>query len=70
MSWSKPVLSGRATEVSYDPETRQMVLTWRNGKNTTYFDVDEDVALQCSNAASVSEFVNTELTPNYKYRNG
>lgn len=67
--WTKDVYSTRALSVSYDPESKEMAVTWRNGKRTTYFGVPEDVALQLANAPSVGGMINSEITPFYRHRN-
>lgn len=69
MSWMKPVYSSMVAEVGYDTETKELLVRWaRSGKISAYTDVPEDVAVDCSNAASVGEFINSEIKPNYGHR--
>jgi hypothetical protein len=69
MSWSRPVFSGRAQEVSYDDTTQEMTVLWRNGRSTIYFEVPEDAALELSHAPSVGTMINTDFTGKYRHRN-
>ena len=67
-SWSKDVFSSMAQSVSYDPDTQTMMITFNNGKSYVYANVPEDVAVDVSNAASVGEFINSEIKGRYSYR--
>jgi len=66
--WTKDVFSSMAQSVSYDPDTQTMVVTFNNGRSYAYADVPEDVAVDVSNAASVGEFINSEIKGRYSYR--
>jgi len=54
--------------VSYDPDSQTMVIMFNNGKSYAYANVPEDVAQDTSNAASVGEYVNSEIKGRYSYR--
>ncbi len=68
MSWNQPVLSKMCQEIAYNDETSEMIVTWRNGTKGAYLNVDEQTAINCSKAASVGNFIITEIKPNYSYR--
>jgi KTSC domain len=69
MSWSRMVSSEMATEVGYDSDTGEMLVTWKKtGKVTAYAGVPEDVADQCSRAPSVGQFINTQIKGFYSHR--
>jgi len=54
--------SSMFTDVEYRPETKELILTWRkDGKPTTYYDVPEEIGVNCYNAESVGKFYNTEI---------
>jgi len=67
-SWSKDVFSSMVQVISYDPDSQTMTITYNNGRSYAYAGVPEDVALDASNAASVGEFVNSEIKGRYSYR--
>lgn len=69
MSWKQEVYSERALSVAYNDESKEMTVTWKNGKSTVYFDVSEDVALQLANAPSVGGMINSDITPKYRFIN-
>lgn len=68
MSWTKNVFSSMVSEVGWNDETNELLITWATGKKGAYADVPEEVAVRLSNAASVGEMINAEIKPNYKYR--
>lgn len=68
MSWMKSVYSSMASEIGYDPDTKEMIVRWNNGKTSAYKDVPEDVAQECANAPSVGQYLNSEIKPNYSHR--
>lgn len=68
MSWSRPVYSTMAAEVSYDDESQEMIVTWTNGKRSAYSGVPEQVALDLSNAPSVGGMINSEIKGVYPHR--
>lgn len=53
--------------IGYDDQTGEMLVTWANGKQSAYAGVPEDVAMQASKAASVGQFMNSEIKPFYKH---
>lgn len=67
--WTRPVFSERAQEVSYDDETQEMTVVWRNGKSTVYFGVPENMALDLSKAPSVGSMINSDFTGKFRHRN-
>lgn len=69
MSWSRSVFSERAQEVSYDDQTQEMTVVWKNGKSTAYAGVPEDLALELSNAPSVGSMINSHFTGKFPHRN-
>lgn len=68
MSWEQPVLSKMCQAVGYDDESKEMIVTWRNGTKGAYLGVDEETALRCSKASSVGQYILSEIRPNYQYR--
>jgi len=69
MSWSRSVFSSNVSEVGYDSETQELLITWlKSGKTSAYAGVPEDVAEACSRAPSVGQFVNAEVKPFYSHR--
>ena len=69
MSWSKSVYSSNVSEIGYDDETGEMLVTWsKSGKVSAYAGVPEDVAEACSVAPSVGSFLNSEVKPFYQHR--
>ncbi len=68
-TWNKPVFSGRAQEVSYNSETSEMTVLWRNGRSTIYFGVAEEDALDLAHAPSVGSMINSDFTGKYRHRN-
>ena len=68
MSWQVPVFSKMAQEIGYDDQQQALIVVWRNGKRSAYLGVDEETAIQCSKAASVGQFLNTEVKPNYPHK--
>lgn len=68
MSWDQPVFSSQCQSVGFNSETGDLIVTWKNGKKSAYAGVGEDLALQVANAASVGQFLNSEIKPNYAHR--
>lgn len=68
MSWMQPVFSSQCTEVGFNSETGDLLVTWKNNKRSAYAGVGEDLALQVANAASVGQMLNSEIKPNYPHR--
>lgn len=68
MSWNKSVFSTMCTNVGYDPETKEMTVTFTNGKTVAYSGVPEDVALQLSTAPSVGTMLHEQIKGQYPFR--
>jgi hypothetical protein len=66
--WSKSVYSSNVTEIGYDPETKEMSVTWTRGKRSVYSGVPEELAEQLVNAPSVGSMLNEEIKPYYAHR--
>ena len=57
-----------AQEISYDADREEMIVTWTNDSQGAYSGVPEDVAYSCAHAASVGQFIISEIKPVYAYR--
>jgi KTSC domain len=68
MTWEKQVYSTMVQAIGYEAESGELIITWRNGSRGSYSGVPEDVALQAAQAASVGQFLNSEIKPIYAYR--
>ena len=68
MPWSQHVYSTMVSEVAYDEERREMIITWAKGKRSIYAGVPEELARQVANAPSVGQMINTEIKPYYQHR--
>ena len=69
MSWMKSVFSSMVSEVGYDDEAGEMLVVWaKGGRTSAYAGVPEDVALEVAHAASVGQYINSEIKPNYSHR--
>ena len=66
--WSKSVYSSNVSEVGYDPETKELLITWTKGKRSVYSNVPEELANQLVNAPSVGTMLNTEVKPYFVHR--
>ena len=66
--WSKNVYSSNVSEVGYDPETKELFITWTRGKRSVYSGVPEELAEQLVNAPSVGSMINTEIKGYYSHR--
>ena len=66
MSWTRSVFSSNANSIEWNEDG--MIVTWKSGKRSLYEGVDEDTALSCAQAASVGQFLNSEIKPNYNHR--
>jgi KTSC domain len=68
MSWSQSVFSSMASEIAYDSDSNELLVTWaKSGKVSAYQGVPEDVALRLANAPSVGQMINDEIKPNYQH---
>lgn len=66
MSWSQSVFSSVVSEVGFDSDTGELLITWsKSGKVSAYQGVPEDVALRVANAPSVGTMLNSEIKPYY-----
>ena len=69
MSWSQAVYSSNVSEVGYDSDTGELLVTWaKSGKVSAYQGVPETKALEGANAPSVGQWVNDEIKPYYSHR--
>ena len=69
MSWMKPVYSSMVSEIGYDDQSGELLVRWaKSGKMSSYQGVSEETAVEASMAASVGEFVNSEIKPNFSHR--
>jgi KTSC domain len=69
MNWSRAVFSSMVSEVGYDSDANELLITWaKSGKMSAYADVPESLAEACSKAPSVGQFVNTEIKPFFSHR--
>ena len=66
--WTKSVYSSNVQEVGYDPETKELYITWTRGKQSIYSGVPEELAVDLSNAPSVCSMLNSEVKPFYAHR--
>ena len=66
--WTKSVYSSNVQEVGYDPETKELYITWTRGKQSIYSGVPEELAVDLSNAPSVGSMLNSEVKPFYAHR--
>lgn len=64
MAWSKSVLSDMVSEVGWNDETQELLVTFRKkGRTAAYKGFDEGTAEQLSRAASVGTMFLTEIKP-------
>lgn len=69
MSWSRSVFSSMVSEVGYDSDAKEMLVTWaKSRKQSAYEGVPEDVADTCSRAPSVGQFINEQIKGFYPHR--
>ena len=66
--WTKSVYSSNVQEVGYDPDTKELYITWTRGKQSIYSGVPEELAVDLSNAPSVGSMLNSEVKPFYVHR--
>ena len=68
MSWSQHVNSEMVSEVGYDSDSGELLVTWlRSGKVSAYQGVPEDVATRLANAPSVGQMINAEIKPYFSH---
>lgn len=69
MSWSRPVFSSMVSEVGYNTDTQELIITWaKSGKQSAYADVPEEVAEELSRTPSVGQMINSDIKPHYAHR--
>lgn len=69
--WSKSVFSSMVSEIGYDDEKQELIVTWaKSGRRSIYSGVDEETATQLANAPSVGQMINSDIKPNYSHRYG
>ena len=62
--WMKSVFSEMVSEVGWDPETEEILVTFKKkGRTAAYKGFDEGVAERLSHAASVGEMLWAEIKP-------
>ena len=63
-TWSKSVLSDMISEVGWDEDTQEVLVTFRKkGRTAAYKGFDQGTAEQLSRAASVGTMFLTEIKP-------
>ena len=67
-TWTKAVYSTMVSEIGWDQDTKDLLVTWSNGRQSAYADVPEDVAVSLSNAPSVGTMINSDVKPYYAHR--
>jgi hypothetical protein len=68
MSWSQSVYSSVVSEVGYDSDSGELLVTWsKSGKVSAYQGVPEDVAQRLANAPSVGQMINDEIKPYFSH---
>ena len=68
--WTQSVLSSNVSEIGYEPETKELYVTWTRGKRSIYSGVPEELARDVANAPSVGSILNAEVKPYYGHRYG
>jgi hypothetical protein len=67
MAWSKSVFSSMVNEVAYTDDG-ELVVTFNNGAQYAYAGVDEETALELSNAPSVGQMFLSEIKGRFSHR--
>ena len=67
-AWERSVYSSNVSNIGYDPDTKELVVTWSKGKRSIYSGVPEELAEQLVNAPSVGSMLNAEIKPYYAHR--
>lgn len=68
MSWNQSVFSSMISEVGWDSDSEELLVTFHNGRTAAYKGVPEDKAVELANAASVGTSFNTEIKGFYNFR--
>jgi hypothetical protein len=68
MSWQQSVFSSNVSEIGYDSDSGELLVTWvKSGKTSAYQGVPEAKALEGANAPSVGQWVNSEIKSYYRH---
>ena len=68
-AWSRPVSSSMVSEVAYDVDSQELIVTWaKGGKRSAYAGVPEGLADELSRAPSVGSMINSDIKPFYPHR--
>ena len=70
MSWSRSVFSSMVSEVGYNSDAKELLITWKNGRRSVYSGVDEGLADEIARAPSVGQAVNSQIKPYFEHRYG
>ncbi len=62
-----PVQSSNVSEISYDPDTQELLVRFVNGSLYKYLEVPENVYKSFLHAPSKGKFVNNRLKNRYLY---
>ena len=68
LSWSQSVFSSIISDIGWDSDTEELLVTFRNGRTAAYKGVPEDKAVELANAASVGTSFNSEIKGFYNFR--
>lgn len=68
MSWTHSVFSSNVSEVGWDDDSQEIVVTFTNGSVYAYAGADEGLALELSKAPSVGQMLNSEIKGQYAFR--
>lgn len=68
MSWTQNVFSTMVSEIGYDTDSNELLVTWKNGKRSAYAGVPEEKAVEIANAPSVGQAINQEIKNQYSHR--
>lgn len=67
--WEQSVFSSMVSTIGYDPETKELLVTWKkNGRTSAYAGVDEGTAVALANAPSVGQMILSEIKGFYDHR--
>lgn len=68
MSWSRSVFSSNVSEIGFDDEKHELLVTWNSGKVSAYEGVTEEKADEIARAPSVGQALNMEIKPFFRHR--
>ena len=69
-AWDRSVYSSNVSNIGYDPDSKELVVTWSKGKRSIYSGVPEELAVQLANAPSVGSMLNAEIKNVFPHRYG